>query len=108
MAQQLVSLNIAPDYSTVPEISGNMPTIYLNAEQCEALGIEGSVTPGTVIGMMCRCVVTDAHLTLEDPAEGENESYDTSLCLNITDAAIMTPPSSSDAAKALYGKDDAD
>ena len=107
----MTSLNVAPDYPQGETAANYCPMLYLSEEQCEALGVSGSIDAGTVIGMTIRAVVTRSTTSIDDPSEGETDDKDVSLCLSITDAEITAPPkatSSADAAKTLYGSADAD
>lgn len=104
----LTSLNVAPDYSDMGEQPMSYcPTIYLSEEQCEALGINGAIDAGTVIGMNVRCLVKRSTTSVDSEEDGEaEEGPDVSLCLEITDAEITAAPeatSNKTAAKALYG-----
>lgn len=105
----LVSLDVAPDYSDMSPSNNNCPMLYLSDEQCEALGISGSIDAGTVIGMNIRCLVQRSTTSVD--SEGDDEGMDVSLCLQITDAEITAPPAATtnaQAAKSLYGGADLD
>lgn len=74
--------------------------INLNSEQCEALGILGTIKPGTKVGLMAIAVVVSATERLEgDDADGDT---DVSLSLQITDME-MNAGAQTDMASTLYG-----
>jgi hypothetical protein len=107
----LVSLNCKPDYD-MPAEMGYCPSLYLSEEQCEALGINGSIDAGTVIGMTIRCLVKSSTTSVDSGEEGEADgSPDVSLRLEVTDAEITAAPSATSnasAAKSLYGSTNSD
>lgn len=100
----MVSLDLAPDYSG-EYTQNNCPCIYLSQEQCDALGIQGSIDAGTVIGINARCVVTRSTTSIDSV---DDTDKDVCLTLSITDAEITdaaSTTSKADAAKKLYAKD---
>lgn len=104
MANNMVSMNVSPDYSEGPSESDFCPCVYLSEEQCAALGIDKALDAGTVIGMQIRGVITRSTSSVDD--EEDVGEPDVSLCVKITDAMIVAPPEATDsekAAKALYG-----
>ena len=93
------SLDVQTDYSQMADTDYcACPTIYLTEAQCAALGIQGSIDAGTVIGFNARAVVVRSTSSVAD--EDDDPQYCVSL--QITDAEIVAPPSGSDASK-LYG-----
>ena len=80
------------------------PTIYLNDDQVEALGIKGMPAPGTVMMLTARAVVTRVTAEAEEPDEAaaEGSAPDISLSLKITDMEVTKQNSSQDIADALY------
>ena len=65
--------------------------IYLNDDNCEALGVKGPITAGTVLTIAARVVVVGCHDTAE--ADGDDTGNDISLDLQITDMALGNPAS---------------
>jgi hypothetical protein len=103
----MINMNIASDdYTCSPSKYDASPCIYLNDDQVEALGIKGMSTPGTVIMLMCKALVTSTTATAEEADEvgEEGKAPDVSLSLRITDMEVTrTGSSTKDTAKALYG-----
>ena len=73
--------------------------LCLNDDQCEALGIKGAVSTGTVVGVSARAVVVKC--TEQAEVDGDDKGADIYLDLQITDMALTPPPSGVDASK-LY------
>lgn len=80
------------------------PSVYLNTEQVEALGIKGMPAPGTVMRMLARVVVMRVSAEAEDPGEAPTEGGAPDVCLTfkLTDMEITQPSTASDIASALY------
>ena len=99
----MVSMNIAEDNATLGEYN-TCPTIYLNDDQVEALGIAGMPEPGTVFMLQVRAVVTRMVAEAEeaDEAKAEGNAPDVSLTLQLTDMEILHGGGKS-AATLLYG-----
>ena len=101
----LVSMNVKGDGEDLAQPAGEYdpsPTIYLNDDQVEALGIKGMPEPGTVFTLQCRAVVTRMSAEGEEPEEvaSEGNAPDVSLTLKITDMAASRAGA---AATLLYG-----
>ena len=65
--------------------------IYLNDDQCEALGIKGAISAGTQITIMARATVV--RCTESTEVDGDDTGNDISLDLQITDMGIAAPSS---------------
>jgi len=113
---KMANMNVAPDYSEagMPGEPDYCPCLYLNEEQCEALGIDGNIDAGTVIGLTVRALVQRSTTSVDDePEEGDEEGPDVSLTLKITDAQIVATPEAGSRtdtksmAATLYSRDDA-
>lgn len=90
----LVSMKIDAEEMCKPCDPSSYPyglRIYLNDDQCEALGIKGSITPGTQLTIMAR--VTVASCTESTEVDGDDTGNDISLDLQITDMGIAAPSS---------------
>lgn len=74
------------------------PCIYLNDEQCKALGITEAPAPGTVYMLKVRAVATRVAAEVEDT---KGDSPDISLTWQLTDIDIVTG-GGKDAASTLY------
>ena len=96
----MISMNTKPDGDMAEY--GSCPTIYLNDDQVEALGIKGMPAPGTVMMLTARVVVTRVTAEAEEPDEAEGSAPDISLSLKITDMEVTKQNSSQDIADALY------
>lgn len=97
----MVSMDIKENYSAM---SGhNCPTIYLNGEQTEALGITGLPAPGTVYMLKVRAVVCRMSAEAESPDEvaKEGNQPDVNLTLDCTDMEVVS--GGKDSASLLYG-----
>lgn len=81
------------------------PCFYLNDDQVEALGIKGIPTPGTVMMMHAKVVITRVVAEGEESGEmtEEDKVPDVSMSLKITDMELTKPSSADDIASALYG-----
>jgi len=67
--------------------------LCLNADQCEALGIDGPISAGTVLTVQARVVVVMCRDEAEaDPQPGDTKN-DISLDLQVTDMGIANPAS---------------
>ena len=94
----LVSMKVDTD-SCVPcpsEAYGYGLRICLNDEQCKALGVQGPVSAGTVMGLHARVVVVSCKDEIDNAESTERETY---LDLQITDLALAPPPAS---AQSMY------
>ena len=81
------------------------PTIYLNDDQVEALGITTMPAPGSVLMLRVRAVVSRVMASAEeaDETEAEGTGPDISLTLTCTDMEV-TSGGKGNTAAALYGK----
>ena len=111
MANQMASMNVAPDYSYDGETASDYcPCLYLNEEQCEALGLS-TLEAGTVIGLTVRCLVQRATSSVDDE---DDDEPDVSMSLKVTDAQVVATPEPGartdmkSAAATMYGKADTD
>lgn len=78
--------------------------ISLDDDQCEALGIKGTIKPGTQVGLQALAVVTRVTEEIEEPGEGESTPTDIYLTLQITDLGLSAGQGGN-AATTLYGED---
>ena len=80
------------------------PCIYLNDEQCEALGITEAPAPGTVYMLKVRAVATRVTAEVEESSEkaAEGNKPDVSLTWQLTDIEIVQG-GGKDTASMLYG-----
>lgn len=81
-------------------------TLYLDEDQCEALGISKAVKAGTQVTLQAIAIVTSATEALE--RDGDDKGTDVSLSLQITELGLTTSGVLKNAAKLLYdtGADD--
>lgn len=98
----MVSMDIKDDDSSVQ--MDCCPTIYLNCEQCEALGITGMPPPGTIYMLRVKAVVKRITAEAEEADEvaSEGDSPDVSLTLSLTDMEIVQG-GGKEASSLLYG-----
>ena len=75
--------------------------LYLNSEQCEALGISETIKPGTQVTLQAMAIITNASESID--RAGDDAGTDISLSLQITDLGIETGATLKDAANKLYG-----
>lgn len=84
--------------------SNNYPgglTIWLNDDQCEALGITKALKPGTEVTLSAKALVTTSSESLE--RNGDDKGNDVSVSLQITELAATPGGMVRDAASVLYG-----
>jgi hypothetical protein len=100
----MADMNIKSDYPTTAMSGHNCPTIYLNDEQCEALGITTAPAPGTVYMLKVRAIATRVTAEVEEAGEvkAEGGKPDISLSLQLADIEI-TQGGGQDTAALLYG-----
>lgn len=107
MTNNMVSMDIKPDYeSDMPYEPDYCPCLYLSEEQTKALGIDGTIAAGTVLGLNIRAYVKRQSSSVDDESD---EDEDVSLTLCVTDAVVVAPPeatTTASAAQSLYGKAD--
>lgn len=78
--------------------------LYLDEDQCEALGISKALKAGTQITLQAKAIVTSATESLE--RDGDDPGNDVSLSLQITDLGVNVGAVVRNAAALLYGNDD--
>ena len=80
------------------------PTIYLNDDQCEALGIKGLPEPGSQFTLRVIATVVRASVSAEEQGEKgeEGNKTDLDLSLRLGDIEIVQRPPKT-AADTLYG-----
>lgn len=101
----MADMNIKSDYPATAMSDHNCcPTIYLNDDQCEALGITTAPAPGTVYMLKVRAIATRVTAEVEEADEGkaEGDKPDISLTLQLSDIEIMQG-GGQDTAALLYG-----
>lgn len=79
--------------------------LYLSDEDCEKLGIDRALPPGTVVKIEANAIVTSATEHLEGPNdEGEDPNgNDVSLSVQIVEMGVEPVGSAKNAADILYG-----
>lgn len=75
--------------------------LYLDEDQCEALGISKALKAGTQVSISASAIVTSATESLE--RDGDDKGTDVSLSLQITDLGVTVQGVMRNAAKELYG-----
>lgn len=75
--------------------------LYLNDDQCNALGIKTALAAGTQVTISAKAVVISATESVED--DGDDKGNDISLDLQITDMDLTHGAVLKDAATVLYG-----
>ena len=75
--------------------------LYLDEDQCEALGISKALTPGTQLTLSALALVVSATESLE--RDGDDAGNDVSLSIQITDLGIEVSGTARNAAAELYG-----
>ena len=76
-------------------------TLYLDEDQCEALGISKALNAGTQVTLQANAIVTSATETLE--RDGDDKGPDVSISLQITDLGLNAGGVLKNAATLLYG-----
>lgn len=101
----MVSMDIKPNYDDMDSYEPDYcPCLYLSEEQTKALGIDGSIAAGTVLGLNIRVYVKRQTSSVDDESDDDE---DVSLTLCVTDAVVVPPPEATtteSAAASLYGK----
>lgn len=102
---KLVSLkNVSDDsdYASMPrEQYGYGLRIYLDDDQCEALGITKALRAGTQVKIQATAIVCSSTESVED--DGDDAGPDVSLSLQITDMGLEAGTVLRNAAEVLYG-----
>lgn len=84
--------------------SNNYPgglSIWLNDDQCEALGLTKALKPGTEVTLSAKAIVTTSSESLE--RDGDDAGNDVSLSLQIIEMSVTPGGVRRDAAQVLYG-----
>lgn len=76
-------------------------TLYLDEDQCEALGISKALKAGTQVMLQATAIVTSATESLE--RDGDDKGTDVSLSLQITELGVTVGGTLKNAAEILYG-----
>lgn len=99
----LVSMNTMKD-GPESEPADCCPTIWLNDDQVEALGIKGIPKPGTTMRLVCNAVITSVRAEAEEAEEvaAEGKAPDVYLTLKITEMEASSGSTDADIASALY------
>lgn len=77
-------------------------SLYLNQEQCEALGITSAPEPGTQYTISAKAIASSASANVDPDGDAKNE---VSLCLQITDLGLTAVGVARNAASILYGSE---
>ena len=102
----MANMNIKSDDDT-PGLSADYdasPTIYLNDDQVEALGLKNPVA-GTVYNLKVVAKATRVTTSQEEPDEvaAEGNAPDVSLTLSLTDIEVVSGDTGKSIADSLYG-----
>ncbi|OGT24694.1 MAG: hypothetical protein A2342_10005 [Gallionellales bacterium RIFOXYB12_FULL_54_9] len=90
------------DYA--PYMPGKYPgglCIYIDEDQCEALGLTSALKAGTEVGIQAKGIVTSSTESVE--SDGDDKGNDVSLSVQITDMSLKVIGKVRDAASILYG-----
>lgn len=85
---------------TPPNYPGGL-CLYLDEEQCEALGISKALKAGTQVTLQAKAVVTSSTESLE--RDGDDKGTDVSLSLQLTELGVTVQGVMRNAADVLYG-----
>lgn len=88
------------DTYTPPNYPGGL-CLYLDEDQCEALGIAKALKAGTQVTLQAKAIVTSSTESLE--RDGDDKGTDVSLSLQITDLGVTVQGVVRNAAEQLYG-----
>ena len=83
---------------------GNYPSglaLWLNEDQCEALGLTKALKPGTEVTLSAKAIVTTSSESLE--RDGDDKGNDVNVNLQITELSVTPGSMVRDAASVLYG-----
>jgi len=75
--------------------------LYIDEEQCTALGLTTSIKPGTEVSIQAKGIVTSSTESVE--SDGDDKGNDVSLSVQITDMSLKVMGKVRDAAGELYG-----
>lgn len=104
---KLIDMRLDADqsYSGMVCCSGdNYPSglaLWLNEDQCEALGLTKALKPGTEVTLSAKAIVTTSSESLE--SDGDDKGNDVSVNLQITELSVTPGGMVRDAASVLYG-----
>ena len=104
---KLIDMRLDADqsYSGMVCCSGdNYPSglaLWLNEDQCEALGLTKALKPGTEVTLSAKAIVTTSSESLE--RDGDDKGNDVSVNLQITELSVTPGSMVRDAASVLYG-----
>lgn len=76
-------------------------TLYLDEDQCEALGLSKALKAGTQVTLQATAIVTSATESLE--LDGDDARPNVNISLQITDLGVTTGSVLKNAAQLLYG-----
>lgn len=104
---KLIDMRLDADqsYSGMVCCSGdNYPSglaLWLNEDQCEALGLTKALKPGTEVTLSAKAIVTTSSESLE--RDGDDKGNDVNVNLQITELSVTPGSMVRDAASVLYG-----
>ena len=104
---KLIDMRLDADqsYSGMVCCSGdNYPSglaLWLNEDQCEALGLTKALKPGTEVTLSAKAIVTTSSESLE--RDGDDKGNDVNVNLQITELSVTPGGMVRDAASVLYG-----
>lgn len=75
--------------------------LYLDEDQCEALGITKALKAGTGLALSAKAIVASATESLE--SDGDDKGIDVSLSIQITELGVSVNGVIRNAAELLYG-----
>ncbi len=75
--------------------------MYLDEDQCEALGLSKALKAGTQVTLQATAIVTSATESLE--LDGDDARPNVNISLQITDLGVTTGSVLKNAAQLLYG-----
>ena len=84
-----------------PQKFGYGLTLYLDEDQCEALGLSKALKAGTQVTLQATAIVTSATESLE--LDGDDARPNVNISLQITDLGVTTGSVLKNAAQLLYG-----
>lgn len=99
----MANMNIKGDEPQMPEYDPS-PTIYLNDDQVEALGISGIPQPGTTLALTVKAVVLSVTASQEESDETAKEGTAPDVRLTLRCADITVADSGKSIADTLYSE----
>lgn len=102
----MANMNIKPERSeTMPEDGyDRSPVIYLNDDQCEALGIKAPPAPGAVLELYVKATVKSVTASQEEADEKATEGNSPDVYLTLCAGDIELIDSGKSIADSLYGE----